>query len=144
MLTTVLDYNRTNKFHWIDNYEIAATNTPYEEGGCQFISHLLFLDTNRQLDLPTFPATHPLSISTAMEDAFVLTDWNNAKVVHGQIVAPKNGFAFSPSKDIANPGASAAVYTTGFSGSETLTTASRVPCELSQVFYIICNRLNCC
>lgn len=142
----MLEYSNGTTFKWVENYEIAATNTLYEEGGCQFIFHLLFIDTNHwhQLDLPTFPATHPLSISTAMEDAFVLTDWNNAKVVHGQIVAPKNGFAFSPSKDIANPGASAAVYMAGLSASESPAAVSRVPCELSQVFYITCNRLNCC
>lgn len=127
----VLEYGSTNKLQWSDYYEIAAINTPYEEGGCQFIFHLLFIDTNHQLGLTTFPATHPLQISTTMKDAFVLTGWNNAKVVHGQIVAPKNGFTFSPSKDIANPWASAAVYLEGFSTSENPAAVSRVPCESS-------------
>lgn len=130
MLTAVLVYSSTNRFGWTNNYQIAAVATPYVEGGCQLIFHQLFIDTNPQLDLND-TETEPLPITTTKKDAFVLTDWSNYNVLHNQATAPANGFAFEPHHDIANPGASVAVYVTTAASGEIAPT--KIPCEICRV-----------
>lgn len=128
----VLAYSNSTTFKWIDQYYIAASNsdTLYEEGGCQFLFHPHFIDTDHELGL-TQPTTDPLPISTATNDAFILTTWSDHKVITDSSLAPENGFAFEPSKKIPDRGASAVVYLTSFvEGTKRLT-----PCELFQSLY---------
>lgn len=136
----MLDYSNETDFQWKNEYTMAATNTPYVEGGCQFSFHPCFIDTDHPLDL-TQTRTVPLPISTTSGDAFILKDWANYNVIHGSPSAPKNGFAFQPGKAIPDPGASVVVYlkTVAAGG----TTAADSPCKLFQSFYIICSGLNC-
>lgn len=129
----MLDYSRETTFQWNDAYMIAAADTPYVEGGCQFFFRPHFIDTDHQSDL-TSVRTKPESISIRTEDtgdAFFLKDWATYGVGHKTPMAPKYGFAFENGVAIKDPGASAIVYLTSFTAAYE-TAAAAVPCELLQ------------
>ncbi|KAG6847814.1 hypothetical protein H0H93_005861, partial [Arthromyces matolae] len=104
------DYSGENQFSWTDQYQFAATQQAYQEGGYV-------------IQATTWP---PANISTTTQDVFVLNSWSDYSVQHNSADAPPNGFAFNIGSNIALPGASAIIYLNIATGSGSPVTS---PCK---------------
>ncbi|KAG6830724.1 hypothetical protein H0H92_015003 [Tricholoma furcatifolium] len=99
VLTACKEYSFNNQFGWNTSYSVAATHQVYVEGGT----------------IDGSATTEILPISTTNQDAFILSSWAKWSIEPGSAVAPTNGFAFLPSKDVPLPGATLVAYLDGMS-----------------------------